>query len=51
LCLDFKEEIEKAQSVFYDELKMVTTGMMKTQNDIMVFNVISNKLDIGNKYA
>jgi len=51
LCIDFKEDKEHNKSVFYDELKMVTTGMMKTQNDIMVFNVISHKLDIGNKYA
>jgi hypothetical protein len=30
LCIDFKEDKEHNKSVFYDELKMVTTGMMKT---------------------
>jgi len=30
LCIDFKEDKQHNKSVFYDELKMVTTGMMKT---------------------
>ena len=30
LCIDFKEDKKKSKVFFYDELEMVTTGMIKT---------------------
>ena len=51
LCIDFKEDKEHNTSLFYDELRMVTTGMLTTKNDLMHFQVVNHKLDTANRYS
>lgn len=59
LCIRFKEddgkskghEIRKLKDLFYDELRIVTTGSIKTREDTLYMQILSHKLDNGSKYA
>ena len=48
LSIDFRLG---TKSQFYDELHMVTTMQLTTDNDIMNFKIIKHKLDVMNKYS
>jgi len=40
-----------AETIFYDELKMITTMMIPVKDDIMYPNLMSHKLDLNNKFS
>ena len=39
------------KDLFYDELRMVTTGSVRTEDDVLYMQILSHKLDNQNKYA
>ena len=42
---------EKMDTLFYDEFKVVTTGSVKTKDDVLYIEILSHKLDNNSKYA
>jgi len=62
-CLKFKKDtmhtkktktghdIEQWDELFYDEFRIVSTGSMKTKDDVLYMQILSHKLDNQNKYA
>ena len=52
ISVDFRKYEIDSQSVFYDELEMVTTGQVVTKQDSRIYiEILSHKLDFDNKYA
>jgi hypothetical protein len=44
-------EFPDLKELFYDELRVVTTGSVKTSKDVLYLEILSHKLDNQNKYA
>jgi len=47
----YKGTVPDLKDLFYDELRVVTTFSMKIEDDILYAQILSHKLDNGNKYA
>jgi hypothetical protein len=41
---------KKSPSVMYDELQIVTSGMVKTADDRAEIKIVNHKLDMQNSY-
>lgn len=62
-CIKFREDtgekvhtkldgdVPRLKDLFYDELRVVTTGSLKTEEDTVKVQILSHKLDNQNKYA
>lgn len=48
LCLSWKTE---QQVEMYDEVRMISTMDLETDNDIMYITLLSHKLDVSNKFG
>lgn len=46
-----KGEKGNAETMFYDEVKMVSTMMLEVTDDIMYLNILNHKLDLNNKFS
>ena len=52
LCLEMKKHKKDAEPFFYDELHVVTTGQVTTEEGSKVFiEILNHKLDLTNKYT
>jgi len=50
-CVSFRLDKPKAKTLFYDELKIVTTGQVRQEDNVLYVKILSHKLDNQNKYA
>jgi len=44
-CLDFRLDGEYSESVFYDEIKVITSGSVRNEDNVLFMEVLSHKLD------
>lgn len=40
-----------AETIFYDEVRMVSTGMLEVTDDVGYLNILNHKLDLNNKFS
>ena len=52
LCMRwFEHKNNGFHHILYDEVEMITTLEMDTENDIMFINLLSHKLELSSKYG
>jgi len=48
-CINFK--VTGGKTLIYDELRVITSGSIKSEEDILYMRILSHKLDNNSKYA
>lgn len=51
VCLSFMLDKKDSKILMYDELKVVTTGDIKQEDNVLWVKILTHKLDTDNKYT